>query len=257
VSRSITIGKLIVTTFAESKPGSTSVSRWKLRISRPAPASSTNASATCDTTSELRRNTRRRLPALPRPPSFRLSTGSRREFCSAGTSPNSTPVSSVSAARNTVTRRSTPTSACAGRKNGGSSARMPRNIKRPSSSPSAPPISDSSRLSTSSWRISTKRLAPSAVRTASSRERSVPRASSRLARFAQPISSTTPTADINTCSESFNCGPTTRSIQRSTVAPQPFLMSGYCSAMRPAIALISDCARSRLTPGFSRAIALM
>ena len=46
----------------------------------------------------------------------------------------------------------------------------------------------------SSWRTSRQRLAPSAALIVTSRDRSAPRASSRLARLAQPISSTAPTA---------------------------------------------------------------
>ena len=89
-----------------------------------------------------------------------------------------------------------------------------------------------------------------------SRDRIVPRASRRLARLAQPISSTAPTAAISTMSESRNCGPTMRSIHRSIVTPQSFFMAGYCSAMRAAIALISARACSRLVSGFRRATAV-
>ena len=63
--------------------------------------------------------------------------------------------------------------------------------------PSAPPISESTRLSVSSWRMMRRRPAPSAERTASSRVRTVARASSRLATFAQQISSTKPTTPRN------------------------------------------------------------
>jgi hypothetical protein len=50
-SRSIESGTYIVTMFVESKPGLTSISLLKLRISSPAPTSSTKASATSATTS--------------------------------------------------------------------------------------------------------------------------------------------------------------------------------------------------------------
>ena len=53
-------------------------------------------------------------------------------------------------------------------------------------------------LSVSSWRINRHGLAPSAVRTATSRSRVAFRTSSRFTRFAQAISNTTPTAPNNT-----------------------------------------------------------
>ena len=57
-----------------------------------------------------------------------------------------------------------------------------------------PPATASTRLSVSSCRISRPRPAPSAVRTAISRRRAAPRATSSPATFAQAISSTNPTA---------------------------------------------------------------
>ena len=56
--------------------------------------------------------------------------------------------------------------------------------------PKTPLISASSTLSTSSWRTIRQRDAPSETRTLISRERCAARASSRLATFAQAISST-------------------------------------------------------------------
>ena len=58
--------------------------------------------------------------------------------------------------------------------------------------PSAEPISASNRLSTRSWRTNRQREAPMASRTATSRSRTLARANSRLARFAQAIRSTRP-----------------------------------------------------------------
>ena len=60
--------------------------------------------------------------------------------------------------------------------------------RRPSrrrSRPRTPPAAESTRLSVSNWRINRARPAPSALRTASSRRRPAPRASSRLATLAQ------------------------------------------------------------------------
>ena len=63
-----------------------------------------------------------------------------------------------------------------------------------SSSPSAPPASESSKLSVSSWRSRRIRDAPSALRIATSLCRAMARESSRFATLAQAISSTSPTA---------------------------------------------------------------
>jgi hypothetical protein len=60
------------------------------------------------------------------------------------------------------------------------------------STPSAPPMSASTTLSASICRTRRQRPAPSAMRTAISRWRAVARASSRLATFAQAMSSTKP-----------------------------------------------------------------
>ena len=56
-----------------------------------------------------------------------------------------------------------------------------------------PPIAESTRLSVRSWRMTRRRPAPSAERIASSRVRTVARASSRLATLAQQMRSTNPT----------------------------------------------------------------
>ena len=72
---------------------------------------------------------------------------------------------------------------------------------QPTSRPSAPPASDSRTLSVSSWRTMRPRAAPSAARIAISRWRPVARTSSRLATFAQAISSTKPTAPSSTSSD--------------------------------------------------------
>ena len=63
-------GRPMLITLFVSKPVSTFIMAWKLRSSRPAPVSSTKASATSTTTSALR--TRLRAPPMvePRPPSF-------------------------------------------------------------------------------------------------------------------------------------------------------------------------------------------
>ena len=63
-----------------------------------------------------------------------------------------------------------------------------------STSPSAPPITDSKTLSVRSWRSSRPRAAPSALRTAISACRAFERARSRFAMFAHAMSSTNTTA---------------------------------------------------------------
>ena len=66
------------------------------------------------------------------------------------------------------------------------------------SSPSAPPTSASSRLSVSNCRTRRQRLAPSAVRTASSLCREEARTSRRFATLAHAMRSTKPTAPMRT-----------------------------------------------------------
>ena len=70
---------------------------------------------------------------------------------------------------------------------------MPR---MPSTSPIAPPITDSATLSVSNWRMIRPRPAPIAARRATSRLRAVARTSSRFATLAQAISRTNATAAL-------------------------------------------------------------
>ncbi len=70
----------------------------------------------------------------------------------------------------------------------------PRKPNQATAIPSAPPASDSTVLSVSSWRTMRPRLAPSAARIPNSRWRAVERASSRPATFAHAISNTRITA---------------------------------------------------------------
>ena len=69
-------------------------------------------------------------------------------------------------------------------------------VHDPTSNPAAPPASEISKLSVRSCRINLHRPAPIAIRTAISLCLASPRATRRLARFAQAISSTNPTIDI-------------------------------------------------------------
>ena len=71
-----------------------------------------------------------------------------------------------------------------------------------------------------------RRLPPSAARTAISRDRPRPRASSRFATFAHAISSTNATTPASTSDVVRSSGPTIASRSGSMVTPQPLLVSG-------------------------------
>ena len=73
------------------KPRSTSSTRTKLRISRPAPTSSTQAKAISETTSALRIQVRR-PPVDPRLASFSASCSAASDDWNAGARPNTMPV---------------------------------------------------------------------------------------------------------------------------------------------------------------------
>ena len=81
---------------------------------------------------------------------------------------------------------------------------------------------DSTTLSVSSCRMMRRRPAPSAERTASSRERAVARASSRLATLAQQIRSTKPTTPRNSIDVVLRSLPIIVSCSGSRVTVRPF-----------------------------------
>ncbi len=108
------------------------------------------------------------------------------------------PVTSVSAKVNPRIRRSGAAWINSGLLSDGMSASSPRVNAIATNTPVRPPMADSTRLSTSSWRTSLPRVAPSDSRTAISRWRMKPRAMSRLATLAQEMSSTRPTMHIST-----------------------------------------------------------
>ena len=179
-----------------SKPGRTRRISAKLRRRSPAPASSISESANWPTTS-ARRSRPREGPTVPGPPSLRPSTRLVRVACSAGTRPNSTVVSAVSAAAKPSTARSSRTSA-RWRIDSGAAASSRSSDQMESSTPQTVPASASNALSVRSWRTSRDRGAPSAVRTAISLLRAAPRASIRFATFAQAMSRTSRTAPRST-----------------------------------------------------------
>ncbi len=177
-------------------PGSTAIQRRKLFSMTPEPISSTIARATSVTTSAERR---------PPPwcevltPSLSMPCTPGRVACSAGAKPKSRPSRRVIPPVKASTAPSMPMASILGRLIGleATSALIARYAMP---SPAAPPTAESNTLSVSSCRASRQRPAPIAVRIAISRCRAVARASSRLARLAQAISSTKPTAPMSTSS---------------------------------------------------------
>jgi hypothetical protein len=155
-----------------------------------------------------------------------------------------------------VVKRSTcpsmRTSASEGSVNGGMRAMIPPRRRWASNTPSAPPAAASTRLSVRNCANTRPRLAPRAARTATSRWRNVPRASSRFATFAQAIRSTKPTAPRSSHS------PVTVSrlrkfpLRGSTPAPQPLADRGFASAIAAATDSMFALAWARDTPGFRR-----
>ena len=117
--------------------------------------------------------------------------------------------------------------------------------------PPSPPAAAISRLSVSNWRTRRERLAPRAARTANSCSRVVALASIRLARFAQAISRTNPTAPSRISSACLT-SPTSCSRTGITFAPMP-LLTGNSFSTSEATPDISACACGTVTPGFRRA----
>jgi hypothetical protein len=130
-------------------------------------------------------------------------------------------------------------------------ARSALTASEASTSPAAPPITESTTLSVSSWRTSRPLPAPNATRTATSRSRAAARASSRLATFAQAMSSTSPTAPLKTRSAG-RTSPTRSSFIATTSDCSVAFVSGYCSASRFSTPASSAPACCTVTPGLSR-----
>ncbi len=121
-------------------------------------------------------------------------------------------------------------------------------------SPAIPPIAESSTLSVSICRMMRPRLAPIAARIAISFCLAALRARSRLATFAQAISSTNPTAPSSARSDGFTSR-TSRSWRIARFASQPLFVSKNCLVSCALMALIRVWACCRSMPGFRRAIA--
>ncbi|HOK45708.1 MAG TPA: hypothetical protein PLK67_07245, partial [Bryobacteraceae bacterium] len=176
-----------------------------------------------------------------RVPSRSASLGLTRQPSTAGTSPNSTPVSSETSSVKPSTVRSMlrPPAAI----EAGTRRTNPEKLHHASRTPSAPPAAASNTLSVRSCTIMSRREAPSAARSAISFFRSAARASSRLATFTHAISSTTQTAPSSIAMVRRE-SPERRSRRLSTLAPMFVLDSGYVFSSRAAMVLICDCACS-------------
>ena len=185
----------MVTTCSGLKPRSMAIRRLKLLIVRPAPTSSTIASATSATTS-AERVRRPPDPMVARAESFNDVSRSTDDARMAGARPKAIPVRIDTTLVNARMRRSTAIRSMRGTLTGcdATNALTPNAA---SSAPSAPPAAAIRRLSTiSCWKMR-RRSAPSAARIATSRWRPSALASIRFARFAQPMSNTNATAAIS------------------------------------------------------------
>ena len=246
----------IVSTLVESKPGSTRASASAVRMRSADPTRRINASATSTITSVARaRFCRRPVPDRPLA-SFSDVVRSVFDVCSAGSSPKSTPVTIETAIVKATTRQSSETNVPASPTRGrlavftDSSARMPTT---PSARPSAPPITDRSRLSVRSCRRMRPRDPPIAARTAISRVRPVARASSRFATLAHAISRTSATAPSITYSvgrtfwtSTLRMGSTLKLLVAGSACGN-FCRKSCADAFSRSFACSSE------TPGFSRA----
>ena len=192
-------GRFTTRRFDGLNPGDTRTRLEKLRSRRPAPMSSTRASPISRTTRAERILRWRTLPDPPRLSSFNESLIGCCVTCSAGTNPKTTPVTTESASAKSTTgqfsamfciRGMPPTEALV----------SSESAHAATINPAAPPTHDRTTLSTTSWRMTRARLAPSAIRSAISFCRSTARASSRLATLAQAISRTSATAPVSSTS---------------------------------------------------------
>ncbi len=118
--------------------------------------------------------------------------------------------------------------------------------------PRAPPASDSRKVSERNCRTTRKRLAPSAVRIATSLLRTVARARSRLATLAQAMRSTRKTAASMVYSRAVGSSPMYSLVYGLMTKPTPLFVSGYSCARRRAMVANSAAARSERTPASSR-----
>ena len=251
----LTEGRLIlrVSRFRGLNPGSTEESITKLRMSSPAPASSTSDKVIWATASAFRMWCPR-TPVCACPASRSASLIPMRAVSHAGANPNVRPVSKETAVVKTTMRQS--------RWIGlmwsvlGISSTIAESVHWAPRIPSVPPKIASTRLSVSDCRTIRQRLAPSAARTAISRSRLEARERSRFDTFAQVIRSTKPTAPSKTARVGRIA--LERSSRTGTkFTPHPVSKSGYTFVKLATRPFISVCACVRLTPGLSLPIALI
>ena len=173
-------------------PGSIFACAAKLRRKSAAVTSSTRDVAVCATTSALR--IANRLPGLPPAFSFLMvSMTLGRVAWIAGSRPKRIAATTDARVAKARIRASTPTSRLIGSGIGSLAVRRRRSDSADNPIPTAPPISESSSDSASSWRTSAPRPAPIARRMAISRSRSRACASRKDARFAHATMSTSAT----------------------------------------------------------------
>ena len=120
--------------------------------------------------------------------------------------------------------------------------------------PATAPMSESNPASTSTCRISREDVAPNADRIENSCRRAIARLKIKLARLAQAIKSTMPTAPRITSNARLTCIPTMAWFRVITDISVSALCAGDSSATRLPIAATNDRAWSEPTPGASRAI---
>jgi len=142
----------------------------------------------------------RKISGVPRALSVTSRDGEGSAACIAGASPNNTVASKVAKAVKPIAQPSSGTPSAMRGSPAGASLTSHASPAAATSSPPNPPAVASTKLSVSNWRVICQRPAPNAARSANSRARKDARASSRLAMFAQPISSTKPTAPSRTSS---------------------------------------------------------
>ena len=220
-----------------------------MRIIRPAPITSTSASATSATTSADRS---RLCEVVAKEPFFKASTRSGRVACSAGITPAMSPESSEIPSANPSTAGSSRTSSSRGMVFGASATRA-STPHAASSTPKRPPPSESRTASVKSCRTMRARPLPSAARIANSRSRAAPRARSMLATLAQAMSSTMITAP-SSASRTGLTGPT-RSSSRGAARRVMPLWSGSRAAMTRPFRSRSALAWAKDVPGLSRPMA--
>ena len=210
-------------TLAGSKPVAVRCMVSRLFMSRPAPVRTTSVSATCPAMSAPCTDEAKRLEAPRVPPDLSISLTLARSTCHAGSRPNTRPVNTETVSANSNAAPSTPIADERGTRPGGSWLVRAGSPTAARTMPAAPPARESSRLSRMTARARVCGVAPSARRTASSCRRATPRASMRLARLTQAMSSTRPTAPTSSSSEERR-PPTRISSSGCSATPQPRLV---------------------------------